>query len=152
METAPSYEDLSEEDHARLSAQRTWVLDHYDDHRHAESVEGKLRLLNVIIKEKWIEPHETVKLQSLGVVFGDALCQELSLSWKMVTDDFGRDPVLVVPGTTIRLFPLTTISKRVERGEKVDVVDLFGTACGQVKALARDLEMKSSAGQSGQAE
>jgi hypothetical protein len=152
MEAATSYEDLSDEDHARLGAQRKWVLDHYDDHRHAETVEGKLRLISVIISEKWIEPNETWKLQSLGIVFGDALAQELSLSWKVATDDLGRDPALVLEGTTLRVNPLTMISKRIERGEEVDVVDLFGTVCGHLKAITPDLKLASSAVTTGQAE
>ena len=145
MVAKQGYEDLSDADVARLGAQRKWVLDHDDDHRLAESVEGKLRLLSVILRENWIAPEETVKLQSLGVVFGDALAQELSLSWRMVEDDFGRDPALVVEGTTIQIFPLTMISKRIEDGERVDVADLFGMACGHIRALARDLKAKSAA-------
>ena len=145
---ASKYEDLSDEDLTRLNAQRKWVLDHYDDHRHAESVEGKLRLLSVIVEKKWIEPDETVKLQSLGIVFGDALVQELSLKWMMVDDECGRDPVLILDGTTLRLNPLTMISKRIERGEDVDVVALFGMACGHVRALARNPGIKRTAAES----
>jgi NAD-dependent SIR2 family protein deacetylase len=135
-----SWEELSEDDIARLSAQRKWVLDHYDDPKRAESVEGKLRLLSFIIGENWIEPHETVKLQCLGVVFGDALAQRLSLSWKIVIDSVGRDPALVVAGTSLRIFPLTMISKRIEKGEQVDVVDMFGGICAHVNALSRELK------------
>ena len=35
----------------------------------------------------------------------------------MVEDEKGRDPAIRIPGTTVILFPLTMISKRIERGE-----------------------------------
>ncbi|WP_143154149.1 DUF3806 domain-containing protein [Rhodanobacter sp. OK091] len=31
-------------------------------------------------------------------------------------DEYGRDPVPRLPGTSVLLFPLTMISRRVERG------------------------------------
>jgi hypothetical protein len=41
-----------------------------------------------------------------------------------VEDEHGRDPALR-DHSGMLVFPLTMISKRVERGEHVDVVDLF---------------------------
>src|SRR6476646_11374654 len=107
-------EALAPDDVAHLEKQRVWVRDHYDAAaRHQyETVEGKLRLLDTIIRSKWIEPSETWKLQSLGVTFGDALAQELGLAWVAVEDEHGRDPALRDPGTSIVAFPMTTISKR----------------------------------------
>lgn len=61
----------------------------------------------------------------MGIVFGDAFVQEMGMEWVMVEDEYGTDPAVRLPGTTIIIFPLTMISKRVERGETVDVFDLF---------------------------
>jgi hypothetical protein len=84
-------EPLAAEDVARVERQRGWVRDHYDAAaRHQyETVEGKLRLLDTIIRSKWIEPSETWKLQSLGITFGDALAQQLGLAWVAVEDAYG---------------------------------------------------------------
>jgi hypothetical protein len=128
-------EPLSQEDAAHIEKQRDWVRNHYEPeaHQQYDSLVGKLRLLATILESKWIAPpHETWKLQSLGVTFGDALVQKLGLSWVAVEDEYGRDPALHYPGTTILAFPLTTISKRIERGETVDVRDLFAKACRTV--------------------
>jgi hypothetical protein len=127
-------EPLSPEDLARVEAQRKWVRDHYEpEARHQyETVAGKLRLLDVILNSNWIAPSETIKLQSLGITFGDALAQELGLKWVAFEDEYGRDPALMLEGTSIQLFPLTTISKRVERGETIDVYELFSSACATV--------------------
>lgn len=129
---APSGEDL-----ARLEAQRKWVREHYDPGsiQEYETLDGKLRVIDVILKNNWIERSETIKLQSLGVAFGDALAQHLGLVWVAVEDEYGCDPALKLEGTSILLFPLTMISKRVERGEAVDVYDMFSFCCDQVKRL-----------------
>jgi hypothetical protein len=130
-------EPLSADDAAHIGVQRTWVRDHYtkDARDDYDTVEGKLRLLDMIIRSAWIEPDETWKLQSLGIAFGDALAQRMVLQWVAVEDQYGRDPALQDPGTTTIVFPLTTISKRIERGETVDVYVLFEDACRTIEEL-----------------
>jgi hypothetical protein len=56
----------------------------------------------------------------------------------MVTDEYGRDPALMVPKTTILAYPLTAISKRVEDGEKVDVRHLFQGFCDLIEKRKAD--------------
>ena len=135
-------EPLAEEDAASIERQREWVRGHYNPEARAlyDSVEGKLRLVETILKENWVQPSETWKLQSLGVTFGDALAQELGLSWVAVEDQYGRDPALQDPGTTTVIFPLTTISKRIERGETVDTRALFVEACRTIASLRSKLK------------
>jgi hypothetical protein len=78
-----------------------------------------------------------VKLQSLGIALGDALAQKLGLQWVAVQDEYGRDPALRLEGTSVLLFPLTMISKRIERGEDVDVYQLFEGVCAKVGEIIR---------------
>lgn len=134
------FEPLNADDIADLEAKRTWVREHYDEAaRHEyDTLEGKLRLLDTILRNKWVAPDETVKLQCLGVTFGDALAQKLGLVWVAVEDDYGRDPALTLEGTSVRVFPLTSISKRIERGEEVDVYGLFEDACATLERLQRE--------------
>lgn len=134
-------EELSSEDIARVEAQRKWVREHYppESEEKYQTLDGKLVLLDTILKNKWIEPNETVKLQCLGITFGDALAQRLGLKWVAVEDEYGRDPALIVEGTSIITFPLTSISKRIENGEKVDVLDLFENACSKINELKQQL-------------
>lgn len=123
-------------------AKRQWVRDHLEpDARHKyEILSEKLRLLDTILKNNWVEPRETLKLQCLGITFGDALAQELGLKWITVEDEYGRDPALVVEGTSIITFPLTAISKRVESGEVVDVYELFRAACETIHRLKKEVQ------------
>jgi len=123
--------EQADEEVARLEAQRKWVRDHYTHDPESEyaSVSGKLKVINTILASGWVASHETVKLQSLGVAFGDALAQELGLRWVTVEDEHGADPALIYDGQQFTVFPLTSISKRIEQGETVDVYALFGEAC-----------------------
>ena len=120
-------EPMSAEESCHAEKQRSWVRDHFEqDSRHKyDTVEGKLRLIQTILNAGWIKPPETWKLQSLGISLGDALVQDISLEWIIVEDEYGRNPALKMEGSTIVIFPLTAISKRVERGEKVNVRELF---------------------------
>lgn len=133
--TKPTSDEL-----ARIEAQRDWVRGHYDpeaQHKYG-TVEGKLVLLQAILDAGWIEKSETVKLQCLGITLGDALAQELEMEWVTVEDEYGRDPALRFPGTTVLAFPLTMISKRIERDESVIVLELFEGVCEHVRRMKND--------------
>lgn len=135
----PSPEDLE-----RLEAQRTWVRDHYSpDARHKyQTLDGKLTLVQTILDEGWIDSSEIGKLQCLGIVLGDAIAQALEMQWVTVEDEHGRDPALRFPGTTVLVFPQTMISKRVERGETVDVRHLYDGVCEHVREMKDDPGLK----------
>ena len=137
-------EPLKSTDQANLEAKRKWVRDHYDESAQHEydTLEGKLRLLDTILRNRWIAPEETLKLQCLGVTFGDALVQRLGLAWVAVEDSQGRDPALIVEGTSILVFPLTSISKRIERGEQVVIDDLFDGACATIERLRAEVAQR----------
>lgn len=142
MEPAQKIEPLGEVDAENLDKARSWVREHFNpEARHKFALtEEKLRLIQAILDNGWIAPDETNKLQSLGIVFGDALAEKMQLLWVMVEDEYGRDPALMVPKTTILAFPLTAISKRIEDGEKVNVYDLFAGFCDLIeKRKATDI-------------
>jgi len=132
---------LSEEDFLDLEAKRRWVREHYEPQaeENYQTLEGKLSLIDTILASNWIGPHETLKLQCLGITFGDALEQRLGLEWQMVEDEYGRDPALVQVGTSIVVFPQTSISKRIEAGEVVDVYELFESACHTIQRVRDEI-------------
>lgn len=122
------------------------MLEHYEPNaRHLyETLAGKLELLRTIVDSKWVESKEAVKLQCLGVTLGDALAQELGMRWVAVEDKFDRDPALELPGTSVVIFPLTMISKRIERGDEVDIRELFDGICSKVREVARLADSRSA--------
>lgn len=109
---------LLDGDLARLREQRAIVegcLDDDDWRKNDETPSGKLGTLRAVLDAGVFDRAQTYELQCLGIVLGDALVQELAMEWVMVTDEYGRDPAVRLPGTSILLFPLTMISKRVEK-------------------------------------
>ena len=82
-------------------------------------------------------------MQCLGVAFGDALAETVGLEW--VTFSLGEDewPGLRLGETSLFIHPLTMISKRVEAGEDVDVIELFQGIAHQIEALKSQVDQGS---------
>jgi hypothetical protein len=134
----PNQQQVSEptpEDLAHLAKQRARIEAYLADESRDkyQTAAGKLGLLRALLEAKVFRPDQTWELQSMGIVLGDALAQELGLRWVMVEDEYGRDPALAVPGKSLLVFPLTMISKRVEANRPLDVFDLFNWAAQQVR-------------------
>jgi hypothetical protein len=53
------------------------------------------------------------------------MVKQLGFHWITVEDEYGQDPAIQFGETSIIAFPLTMVSKRVERGEALDVRDLY---------------------------
>ncbi|MEQ1565177.1 MAG: DUF3806 domain-containing protein [Myxococcota bacterium] len=121
--SAPDADEL-----ARMEARRASVHAYLAPESRAslETPAGKLGLIRALLAAGVFRPAQTAELQSLGIVLGDALVQHVEGGeWVTVEDEYGRDPAVRIRGTTVLLFPLTMISKRVEAGEPVDVFALF---------------------------
>jgi hypothetical protein len=138
---AQTFHALSEADQTQLTAQRA-VVERYlgNDPQNIENYAtpaGKLGLLRAILEARLFGPTHTYELQCMGVVFGDVFVQVCGWEWSMVQDDLGRDPCIRVPMSTIVLYPLTMISKRIEHGETVDVFGLFDEIAAETERLVR---------------
>ena len=102
----------------------------------AKNFSGKLTkstadfaLLQRIIDKGLLRPDQTWELQALGVCFGDALAEYVEgLKWAQVTDEYGTDPTLRYKNSSIQINALTSISKRVERGDAVDIANMAAQA------------------------
>jgi len=122
-----------------LDKQRA-VVEHYlrdEDRQKYQTAAGKLGLIRAVLAGKVFKPDETYKLQCLGIVLGDAFVKELKMEWVMIEDEHGRDPAVRLPATSIILCPLTMISKRIERGDEVDVFELFNGAATKVEEMRK---------------
>jgi Domain of unknown function (DUF3806) len=131
---------LTDADQQRLQQQRAVVEKFLGDdasRQKYQKAEGKLGTIRAVLQANVFKPNQTYELQCLGIVLGDAFVQELKMEWVMVEDHYGRDPAVRLPSTTIILFPLTMISKRIERGEQVEVFELFNGVAAQVDEIKR---------------
>ena len=134
-------EELSQTELVRLAKHREWLLGHYvsNPEQSYEGYAAKLVLIDRILASGWIKSDETWKLQSLGVALGDALAEYLGLHWVAVEDEYGRDPALQDGATSLKLYPLTMISKRVENGETPEAVDIFKSLVRKIETLRPQL-------------
>ncbi len=137
--TLPAFAQQSSVGVATFRALPPWQIEHMDRQRaHVAVLLQKHRPghrlqrspadfaeLQSLIDAQLVHKTDTWGLQALGVVFGDALqAADTPLAWCEVTDEFGTDPTLRIGSTFYQVNALTMISKRVERGEAVDVFDL----------------------------
>ncbi|HVU51678.1 MAG TPA: DUF3806 domain-containing protein [Polyangia bacterium] len=125
---ASKFSELSAADVARLDRQRgvvaTLLKRRYGVPSLAKT-KADVPSLQRLLDDHAFAVTQTYELQCLGVAFGDILVSELGLRWVIVTDDYGRDPTLRFGETTIQINALTMISKRIERGEAVDLAVLL---------------------------
>lgn len=119
--------ELSEEVNTKIQLRRDWVKNHYtpESLKEYNSLQGKLHLLDMILKSDWIGKDEIYKLQSLGITLGDIFIQDMNFVWIEVEDELGTTPAIQFPDTSIILFPLTMISKRITNGEEIDIYQLY---------------------------
>ena len=73
--------------------------------------------------------------QSLGVVLGDVIPQNLHLAWIVLDEEIGHSRALRWRDTQPIFFPVTMISKRMAAREKVDIQNLYQGVADQVEAL-----------------
>ncbi len=139
--TKPTDSDLN-----RLKDQRAVVEKFLADENSRQkyrTAAGKLGTIRAILDAKAFKPSQTYELQCLGIVLGDAFVQEMKMEWVMVEDQDGRDPAVQLPGTSIILYPMTMISKRIERAEKIDVFDIFNGVAAKVDEMQKEAGRKA---------
>lgn len=122
---------------AEMDARREWVWTSVSADAPLDRSDNRTALSVIAALVAEVRPDETWKLQSLGIVFGDVLARVTDAEWVQVDDELRSDPALRFGGPHDLAFPMTMISKRMEAGEDVDVLELFrdvATALGEAQA------------------
>ena len=124
-----------------IKAKRDWVRNHYTPEtiNEYETIEGKFKLLDVILKSCWYQKHETLNLQSLGMTLGDIFVQDMGFKQVEIVDEIGETAAVKFADTSIILYPVTMISKRMGRDEEIDIYDLYD----KVKQKVQELKLNS---------
>jgi hypothetical protein len=127
---------LSAADRELLQEQR-WRVDALARRHVGAGLTGRsledLRILQEILDRAPPAPDETRELQALGVALGDVMAAQLGLSWVVFEDELGRSRALRLGGTDVVVFPVTMISKRVERDVPFRVEELYRKALETVR-------------------
>ena len=142
--TKPIFRRLSPDAAAHMDKQRAFVAQlvaaQFPSAKITRS-KADFALLQRILDAKLIKKEETWKLQSLGIVFGDALASTIEgLSWWEITDEYGTDPTLRYHETTLQLNALTMLSKRIEDGKDVDVSKMAAWLADYVRTKAPEFK------------
>lgn len=95
-----------------------------------------LELIQRVLDQGLVEPEATYTLQAFGLAFGRVFLNEFpDYDWWMVEDEHGRDPAIRYKETSLLVFPMTMISKRIEDGDPFDVPELFDGLAKQLAEL-----------------
>src|SRR5207245_10529683 len=98
-----------------------------------------LPLLQRLLNDRRPGPEREVLLQCIGAAFGNVLTQDPDFGWVVVNDRGEPDLGLQYRGSPLVLFTLTTISKKVQDGEAVDLRKLYS----DIQALAEQREREA---------
>ena len=127
-ETPPKVEELSVGEQFVLDSQRGDIEDLVARKLGVLYLKGSredLSVLQRLVDGGYISSSRTNDWQSLGVVFGDILAEELDLRWVMYEDDLGESRALQFRKTQSFVFPVTMFSKRVQFGQTIDIPAIF---------------------------
>jgi len=124
-QTGVKFQQLSPAVISSMVKQREFVADLVEQNFHGKKLtktSSDFTILQEIVNKKILSPKQTWELQALGICFGDALTSYIpGLKWMLVTDEYGTDPTLRYRNSSLQINALTMISKRVERGEDVNI-------------------------------
>jgi uncharacterized protein DUF3806 len=138
----PTFSEPTEDDTKRLASQWLSVS------RLVEEVCGRpltqaledLDSLQRVLDEDEVDSSVYAR-QCLGVALGRVMAVNIDgLDWWIVEDEYGRDPCLRYLKTTLQVNPLTMISKRLERAERVSVRGLFDSTLKAIADRKRDAD------------
>jgi hypothetical protein len=119
---------LSDSDRSLLSRQREIARELARRHvgtRLSGSSRDDLRVLQELLDKEVILPEQTAELQALGVALGDVMAEQLGLDWVVFEDELGRSRALRLRETEVVIFPVTMLSKRVEKRVPFRVEELW---------------------------
>lgn len=98
--------------------------------------ESDIETMQELLDRRVLARDATYDLQCLGIVLGTCLVDAIEgIDWAMVEDEYGRDPALRYLETSLLMFPLTMISRRVEDGIEVDLRHMFEELCDRIEEL-----------------
>ena len=95
-----------------------------------------LDLIQGVLDLGAVGPEDAFDLRALGLMFGQVIVKQVDdMDWCMVEDDLGRTPALRYKETSLTVFPMTMISKRVEKAEEIDLHVFFETVREEIEKL-----------------
>jgi hypothetical protein len=118
-----SFSDLTVADIAAMDRQRA-AIQELAKASLGHDGEIDLSTLQLIVDAEVVAVGDTWRLQALGVCFGDAISRIAPVCWRIIEDEWGRDPTLCWENSQVNFNALTILSKRIENGERPNVEEI----------------------------
>lgn len=100
---------------------------------------GDLLLIQRTLDSGVIDPESEYTIQALGLAFGKVFVNtEPDYDWWMISDEYGRDPAIRYLRSTLTFHPQDMLLKRIEAGERFDVVDLYDQLRAQLREIVEE--------------
>ena len=134
-------EALDKDDIEQISLSLIHAQETISDIVHAELDGSKsdLLLIQRAIDSGAIDRESEYTIYSLGLAFGKVfLNAETDYDWWMISDEYGRDPAIRYRQSTLTFHPQDMLLKRIERGERVDMVALYDNLFSQLQEIIED--------------
>jgi hypothetical protein len=129
-----TFSHLSESDHSSLAGKWFTIQNMVKDkfNYDLQQAEDDMPYLQRVIDEGLVDAKDWAGLKRLGVALGRALARTVDgLDWWVLEDQYGRDIVLRYRETSLQFNVLYVIGRRMSKGEKVNVRELFATLVAQ---------------------
>ncbi|MES2037157.1 MAG: rhomboid family intramembrane serine protease [Pseudomonadota bacterium] len=142
---AQNLQYFSAADILKAESQRNWVKQQYlpEARTQFDTIEGKLRIIEVILQQKPIEARATHEVQAIELVFADALVQETGLKWAVIDNDQQRIFVMTsadAPPVIFSPVPASKIMQAVmNANEDANLSGLFKTS---VQTIRENLQQR----------
>ena len=128
---------LSEADNVTFLQRRTLITRYLDEEglRKFENPVGKLGAVRAILEGGVLAPYEQSDFEALGIIIGDTYVQDMGFHWVVVLDEMGKDFAVRYEETTVMIFPISMIEKRIRSGEIIDIFDLYNGVANEAEVL-----------------
>ncbi|BBB67788.1 hypothetical protein UNDYM_3535 [Undibacterium sp. YM2] len=146
---AQNLEYFSTADILKAESLRDWVRQQYLPEARAQfdTIEGKLKIIEVILQQKPIEARPAHEVQALEIVFADALVQETGLKWAVIDNDRQRIFVMTTADAPPVIFSLVPASKImqavIDTNKDANLAALFKTS---VQTIRENLQQRTNTG------
>ncbi len=130
---------LSETEIEDMNRKRAWVAGFPQFFGDANTVDGKLQLIDAVLTDDKAVAGGAFTLQALGIVLGDAIGQETGMKWYMLESNIGRGPCLGLMGTSLKLLPVNVFADEIAAGRKPRARDVFDFFINRLAELKADL-------------
>lgn len=126
---------FSTADILKAESLRDWVRQQYlpEARTQFDTIEGKLRIIEVILQQKPVEARPAPEVQALEMVFADALVQETDLKWAVIDNDHQRVFVMTTAGAPPVIFSPVPASKIMQAVLDANLAELFRTSVQTIR-------------------